>query len=194
VSTNRCRPHRLFTVLAVAAALAAAAVQPAAGGPRITRVPAAGAPRVTRVPTLEVEALVAINKLRREHGLPPVRASAALASAAQRHSLSMAEHGYFSHASLGGSAFATRIGPGFRALGEAMAWASPALSAQHTLALWLRSPSHRETLLSPTWRQIGLGAVHALDAPGTFRGLDVTILTADFGLTMHTRSHLRRSG
>jgi uncharacterized protein YkwD len=141
-----------------------------------------------------VEALAAINKLRREHGLPPVRASAALASAAQKHSLSMAEHGYFSHASPGGSAFATRIGPGFRALGEAMAWASPALSAQHTLALWLRSPSHRETLLSPTWRQIGLGAVHALDAPGTFRGLDVTILTADFGLTMHTRSHLRRSG
>src|SRR5689334_15467088 len=87
VSTNRCRPHRLFTVLAVAAALAAAAaaaaVQPAAGGPRITRVPAAGGPRVTRVPTLEVEALAAINKLRREHGLPPVRASAALASAAQ---------------------------------------------------------------------------------------------------------------
>ena len=187
------RPHRLLTVVAVAAALAAV-VQSAAAAPRITRAPAGGAPRISRVPTLEVEALAAINKLRLEHGLAPVQASAALASAAQRHSLSMAEHGYFSHASLGGSAFSTRIGPGFRALGETMAWASPVLSAQRTLALWLRSPSHRETLLSPTWRQIGLGAVHALDAPGTFRGLDVTILTVDFGLTMRLRSHLHTSG
>ena len=193
MSTIGRRPHLLVTVLAVAAALAAAVVQPAAGAGRITRVPAGGAARITRVPTLEIEALAAINKLRREHGLAPVRASAALASAAQRHSVSMAEHGYFSHASVGGSAFATRIGPGFRALGETMAWASPVLSAQRTLALWLRSPSHRETLLSPTWRQIGLGAVHALGAPGAFRGLDVTILTVDFGLT-RMRSHARTSG
>jgi uncharacterized protein YkwD len=172
-------PYRLLTVLAVTAALAAAAQ------------PAAGAAPITRVPTLEEETLAAINQLRREHGLPTVRASAALASVAKSHSVSMAEHGYFSHASLGGSAFASRFGSGFRALGETMAWASPGLSARRTLALWLRSPSHRQTLLSPTWRVVGLGAVHAVGAPGAFRGLDVTILTVDFGLT--ARHGQRRS-
>jgi uncharacterized protein YkwD len=167
------RPSRLLVVLAVAAFLAAAAVQSAAG-----------AARITRIPTLEVQTLAAINELRREHGLLTLRASPALDSAAQSHSLSMAEHGYFTHRSAGGSAFGTRVGAFFReyrALGETMAWASPALTAQQTLQLWLRSPRHRQTLLSPTWREIGLGAVHAPAAPGVFGGLEVTILTADFG-------------
>jgi uncharacterized protein YkwD len=170
---NIGRPSRLLIVLAVAAVLTAAAVQSAAG-----------AARVTRVPTLEVQTLAAINELRREHGLPMLRSSAVLASAAQSHSLSMAEHGYFTHSSARGSAFAKRVGADFgryKAIGETMAWASPALSAQQTLALWLRSPQHRKTLLAPAWSEIGLGAVHTPAAPGAFGGLEVTILTADFG-------------
>ncbi len=167
------RSSRLLLVLGAAAVLAAAAVQSAAG-----------AARITRLPTLEVQTLAAINEFRREHGLLTLQASPALASAAQSHSSSMAEHGYFTHRSAGGSAFGTRVGAfsgGYRALGETMAWASPALTAHQTLQLWLRSPRHRQTLLSPTWREIGLGAVHAPAAPGVFGGLEVTILTADFG-------------
>jgi uncharacterized protein YkwD len=44
------------------------------------------------------------------------------------------------------------------------------------------SPPHRKNLLTPGWREVGLGAVRALGAPGVYRGLDVTILTADFGV------------
>ena len=138
---NIGRPSRLLIVLAVAAVVTAAAVQSAAG-----------AARITRVPTLEVQTLAAINELRREHGLLTLQASPALASAAQSHSLSMAEHGYFTHRSAGGSAFGTRVGAlsgGYRALGETMAWASPALTAQQTLQLWLRSPRHRQTAAVP---------------------------------------------
>jgi len=167
-----CRPRRHLFVLVLVAALAAAAAQ--AG---------AGAVRVSRVPTLETQMLSAINGLRREHGLVPLRPSAELASAAQGHSLSMAEHGLFTHSSAAGSPFRSRVDAAlrrFKVLGETMAWAAPGLTAQQALAMWLRSPRHRKTLLSPGWRKIGLGAVHAAAAPGVFDGLDVTILTADF--------------
>ena len=49
------------------------------------------------------------------------------------------------------------------------------------IEMWLNSPPHRENLLNPRWREIGLGGVRALGAPGIYTGYDVTILTADFG-------------
>jgi uncharacterized protein YkwD len=63
-----------------------------------------------------------------------------------------------------------------------MVWASPGLSADQALEMWLNSPPHRKNLLTPAWREIGLGAVRALAAPGVYQGRDVTILTADFGV------------
>jgi uncharacterized protein YkwD len=63
-----------------------------------------------------------------------------------------------------------------------MVWASPELSADQAIQVWLNSPPHRKNLLAPAWREVGLGAVRALAAPGVFKGLDVTILTADFGV------------
>jgi uncharacterized protein YkwD len=48
--------------------------------------------------------------------------------------------------------------------------------------MWLDSPPHRKILLTSAWREVGLGAVRALAAPGVYKGLDVTILTADFGV------------
>jgi uncharacterized protein YkwD len=159
-------------VLAAVAVLAAALVQTAAG-----------AQRITRLPSLEAQVLTAINDVRRQHGLVPLRSTSALDSAAQSHSLSMAQNGYFAHSSLGGSSFRKRLKAAHHdaSLGETMAWASPGLSARQALALWLHSPQHRRALLAPAWREIGLGAVHAPAAPGVFAGLAVTILTADFG-------------
>jgi uncharacterized protein YkwD len=55
------------------------------------------------------------------------------------------------------------------------------LSAREVLNLWLASPTHRATLLSPAWRDVGLGAVRAV-AGGVYGGRVVTILTADFGV------------
>jgi len=48
--------------------------------------------------------------------------------------------------------------------------------------MWMASPEHRANLLTARWRQVGLSAVHVAAAPGTFNGLDVTIVTADFGV------------
>lgn len=181
--------HAKLVLVLVAWALSTAA----AGGaalPRDDRAPAtASASAITQVPGLEAQVLTAINQLRREQGLTPLRLNRALSLAALGHSVSMAEHGFFRHAGYDGSSFWRRIKPRYRprpgaywGVGENMVWASPGLSSDQALQMWLNSPPHRKNLLTPAWREIGLGGVHALAAPGVYQGLDVTILTADFGV------------
>ena len=43
-------------------------------------------------------------------------------------------------------------------------------------------PPHREIILSPTWRDAGIGALYAPDAPNEFGGAETIVVTADFGL------------
>jgi uncharacterized protein YkwD len=144
---------------------------------------------VRHVPALEENVLAAINDLRQEHGLVALRLNAQLASTARAHSLSMAEHGFFRHASFSGSPFWKRVGQKYPVrkvrlwtVGENLVWASPGLNAGQVLRMWLASPPHRRNLLTATWREIGLGAVHAPSAPGVYEGRNATILTADFGV------------
>ena len=47
---------------------------------------------------------------------------------------------------------------------------------------WLDSPSHREIILSPTWRDAGIGALYAPTAPQEYRGAETIVVTADFGV------------
>ena len=118
-----------------------------------------------------------------------LRVNPALLSAARGHSRSMAEHGYFGHESRDGSAFWKRIMsvypplPGrYWATGENLVWASPELTAKAAVEMWLRRPAHRKNLLRAAWREVGLGGVRPVAPPGVYQGLDVTILTADFGV------------
>jgi uncharacterized protein YkwD len=143
---------------------------------------------VVAVQSLEPSVLDAINDLRRSQGLRPLRLNPKLAAAARQQSISLAENGVFQHASLDGTPFSKRIealyarnGKRVWSVGENLAWAAPGLSASKALRLWLASPPHRENLLSPAWREIGLGAVHGY-AGGFYGGRAVTILTADFGV------------
>jgi uncharacterized protein YkwD len=172
-----------FAVLIVAAALGSTAAS--AGGHGLWT---ARSERVTGLPQLEAQLLAQINDLRRSHRLVPLRGSAALAAAAREQSLSMAQHGFFAHESLGGAPFWKRVETRYRkpvngwwSVGENLVWGSPSLGARRALQLWLDSPPHRQNLLKPAWREVGIAAVHASSAPGVFEGLDVTILTADFG-------------
>ena len=148
----------------------------------------AKAQRIESDGELERQVLLAINDVRRQHGLQTVRLDPGLGSAAREHSRSMAEHGFFAHTSWDGSAFWTRLEAVYKQVkgrswtaGENLAWASPSLSAQEVVKLWMHSSPHRENLLARKWHDIGLGTVHATAAPGAYHGLDVTIVTADFG-------------
>jgi uncharacterized protein YkwD len=137
---------------------------------------------------LEADVLVQINGLRRSRGLPPLRLSAALSRAADAHSAAMATRGFFAHESADGTSFWQRVARfyprrnGSWAVGENLLWSSPDIDAASALRMWLNSPPHRKILLTARWREVGLSAVHAASAPGVYRGREVTVLTADFGV------------
>lgn len=147
-------------------------------------------PRGTTAPATQVQSalLDQVNVLRTGHGLRRLTFSPALTAAANAHSSEMARLGYFSHNSANGSSFSTRIGRfyplrGFHSwtVGENLVWGGPDISALRAFKLWLASPPHRANLLSPRWREIGIGAMHSTSAPGTFGGRPTTVVTADFG-------------
>jgi uncharacterized protein YkwD len=155
-------------------------------------VPAAGAEpraRAVALTPLESGVLVDINVFRRAHHLAPLRLNAKLGAAAMAHTREMASDGYFAHDSQDGSAFWRRIQSfygsspwRFWSVGENLLWSSPDVSARKALQMWLASPEHRANLMNPRWREIGVAAVHVAAAPGVFNGLDVTIVTTDFGV------------
>ena len=177
------RPLVFALVLAVAAVGALAA-------PHATSEGQASSGRALNASaSLERSVLGEVNALRRAHGLVPLRLSARLSAAAGVHSRSMATRGFFGHNSADGSPFWQRVkrhygsaGYPFWAVGENLVWASPQLSAKKALRMWLGSPSHRRNLLEPKWRELGLSAVRVEHAPGVYDGLDVTIVTANFGV------------
>ena len=101
----------------------------------------------------------------------------------------MARAGFFAHESQNGASFGERVrrhygASGFRSwrAGENLLWASPDIDAKRAVEMWLESPGHRRVLLTPAWREIGLSAVHTASAPRVYEGLEVTIVTADFGV------------
>jgi uncharacterized protein YkwD len=116
--------------------------------------------------------LCAINRARKSHGLPiwtPIRP---LRLAAGRHAADMARRHYFAHVSLGGSGPLARLhraGWSGSAYGEALAWGCGGrASPRATVRGWLHSPVHRAILLSPLYRQAGIGIADR--APGGCRG------------------------
>jgi uncharacterized protein YkwD len=144
---------------------------------------------ISAVDALESGVLLELNAVRARHKLAPLRLSPALASAANAHSQAMGVHGFFSHASTDGTAFWKRVQRYYRSsgyeywsVGENLLWRSPGVDASEAVRMWLASPPHRRNVLSPQWREVGLAAVRVATAPGTFGGLDVTIVTADFGV------------
>jgi uncharacterized protein YkwD len=129
-----------------------------------------------------------LNQIRTQHGLTPLTLSPNLTRAAHAHSQEMVEKGYFAHESADGSLFWKRIqayypeGSGSWSVGENLFWTSGSASVSGSVQAWMASPGHRANILDPNWRQIGIAAVSSPDAPGTYAGLSVTVITTDFGV------------
>jgi uncharacterized protein YkwD len=176
------RTAKLGLTLGLAAAAATAvAAAPNTGGESAERLVAAE--------TLELRVAKRINGVRRWYGLPPLRSSNALRLAARRHSRDMVRRGYFEHDFSGGPAFWRRIersydseGFGRWEVGENILWSSPRTTAVEVVRRWLGSPTHRENVLSGTWRELGVGAYRVRRAGGAFGGRAVTIVTLDLGV------------
>ena len=157
--------------------------------PSLTGSASASSRAETSLQTLDRNLLASVNKFRASHGLAALHESAALDKAARRHSLQMGRLGYFSHNSAGGTQFWQRIrhfypshGYSYWAAGENLVWASPSLSAEGAMRMWIASPPHLANLLSHQWRQIGISAIGVASGPGVYGGRRVTIITSDFGV------------
>jgi uncharacterized protein YkwD len=179
----------------VLATLTAAAIGFAPANHAPARHQAAHKPATTvsvarvQLSSLESQLLGRINLTRLQHGLRALRLSASLTAAANQHSASMAQKGYFSHDSANGGSFFKRIASFYSyrgystwSAGENLLWSSPDISPAAALRMWMNSPEHRANLLSRAWREMGLSAVHVVSAPGVYGGDEVTIVTADFGV------------
>jgi uncharacterized protein YkwD len=111
-----------------------------------------------------------INQERASYGLAPVTPNADLRQAALSHSNEMIREGYFEHTSPAGLTFIDRIdatgymrGARSWVVGENLVWGTGPLSTPQALVTaWMNSPPHRENLLKPGFREIGIAAV-----PGT---------------------------
>ena len=101
----------------------------------------------------EKSILRAMNKVRSQHGLSALRVDTALARAADAHSAAMLRSGVFSHGSVH-----TRLRryTRKRAIGETLAWMSRC-NGRKVVQMWLNSAAHRQILLSPKFRNVGVG-------------------------------------
>jgi uncharacterized protein YkwD len=116
-----------------------------------------------------------MNQVRTAHGVPPLRADARLEQAARSHSSKMLRVGVFFHGAF--DARIRRVGVHAPRVGENLAWAAGRLSrARAIVRSWMASPSHRENLLHPGYRLVGVGALR-----GSFSGYHSALLiTTDF--------------
>jgi uncharacterized protein YkwD len=171
------------TLAAVAVAVATVLVTAPIAAP-------AQSANVERRASLEVAVVKALNRVRADGGLKPLRSSPSLRTAARGHSAAMLELGFFNHESADGTAFNERIrrhytNRGWRtwSVGEALlASAGTTIEPDAIVEAWLESPPHRAIILSPTWHDAGIGVLYAPAAPKEFGGSATIVVTADFGL------------
>jgi uncharacterized protein YkwD len=113
------------------------------------------------VDRVEAEVIDLLNTIREEQGLPTLRRDSDLTEAAYSHSRGMIESGVFSHDSASGTRCDVRIRRFVKArsVGETISWLAGTPSseqAHRTVELWMNSPPHRETLLTKSFRRIGV--------------------------------------
>jgi uncharacterized protein YkwD len=116
-----------------------------------------------------------VNGIRHAAGLATIKRTRPLRAAAQGHSDDMVRHRYFSHVSPSGLTLRERVArTGYlrRAreprLGENIAWGSGTAAAPAEIVkAWMASPGHREIILTPTFREVGVGITGGAPQGGT---------------------------
>lgn len=102
-----------------------------------------------------------VNNERQKAGLAPLTTDLLLRNVARSHSMDMLRNGYFAHKSPSGEMPYDRLiaaGANFRLVGENLALA-PSVDLAH-IGL-MNSPSHRENILDPNFKRIGIGIIDA---------------------------------
>ena len=134
----------------------------------------------------ETTVVCLLNQARASRGLPKLRSDARLSTAARGHSSAMSSQNFFSHDSLSGSSFATRIeaagyirGASSWFIGENIAWGTDVLGTpQALMKAWMNSPEQRANILNRRFREVGPGVVWG--SPNSSTAAAATV-TTDFG-------------
>ncbi len=114
-----------------------------------------------------------VNEVRLERNLPLLVVDAEIARISQAHADDMAAHGYVSHTDRAGRnplerAQASGLA-GFRLLAENIGASSiRGDRVESVVDEWLRSPTHRENLLTPAFRATGIGVAQRDDGTTIF--------------------------
>lgn len=127
----------------------------------------------------EARTIVLINQIRAQHGLHSLRLDPKLAHAAREHSTNMLTRGYFDHDGPDGT-FEARLdhfAPRRACVAENIALGSGSYSkAAGIVNAWMHSAGHRDVILTPQLRRVGVGVAY-----GTWQGdAGVALATADF--------------
>jgi uncharacterized protein YkwD len=149
---------------------------------------ATAAPEPGRLAEAAAATLCLVNEQRRQAGLAPLRENPRLDGVARAHSHDMVRRDYFDHTAPGPVTFDRRIRrSGYLAraasydLGENLGEGTRALAAPESIvSAWMRSPEHRANILSPDYRDSGIGVAAAV--PASFgHGARGATYTQDFG-------------
>jgi uncharacterized protein YkwD len=119
---------------------------------------------------VRAEMLAEVNALRHKAGAPALRMDAALQKAAQAHAQDMLDRGFFAHKSPGNTTVrerATHAGYKWRNIGENIAEGQ--MSVDEVVKTWMDSPGHRQNILEPKFREIGIGLVTGQGKDGEYR-------------------------
>jgi uncharacterized protein YkwD len=127
--------------------------------------------------------LCLLNLQRAKAGLSPLHRNARLELASQRHSDDMAGRHFFAHENPDGIPPERRMARAryrARVVGENLAWGSESeATPEYIVVGWMNSPHHRDNILEPRFREIGIGV--AAGAPRALIGQRAAIYTTDFG-------------
>jgi uncharacterized protein YkwD len=162
----------LFCALIAVCAPAAASAAPPCGG-------ADGALEAIGPQASRAATLCLLNAERAARGLRPLRASARLSRAAQRHTDDMVSRRYFAHGDYGARIARTGWGRHRRAytVGENLAYGTgDGATPRAIVAAWMRSAGHRHNILERRFHAIGIGV-----AAGTPDGDAGATYSTDFG-------------
>jgi uncharacterized protein YkwD len=179
-------PRRFSFLCAIAALAALLVTAPSAMGARACEA-ANATPAHAAKRTMVRATLCVLNAERERHGLRPLKLNKRLSKAARRHARDMARRKYFAHDSLGGGTFVDRIrrtgylrGARRWFVGENLAWGTLARSAPRAITkMWMGSPGHRANILSPSFREVGIGLAYG--APVKVGGAPAATYATDFG-------------
>ncbi len=117
------------------------------------------------------------NQKRGEQGLPPLNIDTKLNDAAQRKAGDMFAFNYWAHTSPSGRTpwtFFNEAGYKYLYAGENLA--RDFMNPEAVVDAWMNSPSHRDNLMNPNYKEIGIAVVN-----GTLNGVETTLVVQLFG-------------